>query len=345
MPNRVFPGTVWEMVSPEEAGFEGGKLEGAREWLDDHIGDGAYRLVVVRGGRVVLEWNHGVDRDRRFPIASAAKSIYGNVLGIVAAEGKIASPDAGVIDCYPEMMDVPEGEGPKDGRYVFAKDREITFRQLISNTSGYMKPGEEPGTVFHYQTYGMNILTHALAKVYGLYEVRDPKGSPGFGRLIEEKLAGPIGANWTYSLSNFRLHEKARIHIFGYYCQVHSHALDLARLGWLWCNWGRWEGRQIVPEVWMRASVQVNPDVRAHCPEKEWKYGYGIWTNAEGQLWPELPRSGFTASGAGGHYLSVFPDRGLVIVQNPGPYIQDETGSAARGNPELLGILLDALDG
>lgn len=345
MLNRVFPGRDWGTVPPEEAGFDGGKLEEARGWLDGHIGDGVYRLVVVRGGRVAVEWNHDVDRDRRFPIASAAKSIYGNVLGIVAAEGGIPSPDAGVIGYYPEMMDVPEGEGPKEGRYAFAKDRGITFRQLISNTSGYMKPGEEPGRVFHYQTYGMNILTHALAKVYGLYDVRDPEGSPGFGRLIEEKVAEPIGATWTYSLGNFRLHEKARIPIFGYYCQVHSHALDLARLGWLWCNWGRWGEEQVVPEDWMRASVQVNPDVRTHSPEEEWKYGYGIWTNAEGRLWPKLSHSGFTASGAGGHYLSVFPDRDLVIVQNPGPYRQDAMGSPARGNPELLGMLLDALDG
>jgi len=62
------------------------------------------------------------------------------------------------VDYYPEMMDIAEDEGPKPGRYAFEKDWDITFRQLICNTSGYMKPGEEPGKVFHYQTFGMNIL-------------------------------------------------------------------------------------------------------------------------------------------------------------------------------------------
>ena len=72
-------------------------------------------------------------------------------------------------------MDVPEGTGPKPGRYAFEKDRDLTFRQLICNVSGYMKPGEEPGKVFNYQTFGMNILCHAIATAYGMYDSRDPQ--------------------------------------------------------------------------------------------------------------------------------------------------------------------------
>jgi len=187
----------------------------------------------------------------------------------------------------------------------------------------------------------MNILTHSIAKVYGFYDINDPGGSAGFKKLIEEKLAKIIGTDWAYSLSNFNLHEKARLNIFGYYCQVHSNALDLARLGWLWCNWGKWEDKQVIPEAWMRESVQTAPAIRFNCPKEEWKYGLGIWTNDNGQLWTDLPRNGFTASGAGGHYVSVFPDYGLVIVQNPGNY---KNGNPERGNPELLKIVINALE-
>lgn len=344
MATKVFPKQAWETVSPEAAGFNPGKLAKAKGWLDERIGDKRYRVVIVCDGRLVVEWNHNITRDKRFAIASAAKSIYSNILGIVVDEGKIPSADAKVYDYYPQMMDVPAGEGPKDGRYTFEKDREITFRQLISNTSGYMKPGEEPGKVFHYQTYGMNILTHAIAKVYGFYDINDPEGSAGFKKLIEAKLAKIIGTNWAYSLSNFNLHEKARLNIFGYYCQVHSNAPDLARLGWLWCNWGRWEDKQVIPETWVREAVQTEPAIRANCPEEEWKYGLGIWTNDNGQLWADLPRNGFTASGAGGHYVSVFPDHGLVVVQNPGCYGKDQEGNPERGNPAFLKMVLDAFE-
>jgi len=344
MTTKVYPEQNWETISPVDAGFNQEKLDKVKQWIDTHVEKNHCRFVIVRNGRLVVEWNHNVSRDRKFAIASAAKSIYSNLLGIVVDEGKIPSVDAKVFDYYPEMMDVPEGEGPKDERHAFAKDRGITFRQLISNTSGYMKPGEEPGKVFHYQTYGMNILTHSLAKIYGLYDISDPKGSPGFKTLIEEKLAKIIGANWEYSLSNFSLHEKARINIFGYYCQVHTNALDLARVGWLWCNWGRWQDKQVVPEVWMRASVKTNADILSSSAKEDWKYGHGIWTNDNGQLWPDLPRNGFTASGAGGHYVSVFPDYNLVIVQNPGRYARDKNGNPERGNQELLKMVLDSCE-
>ena len=344
MASKVFPKDKWETISPSDAGFNTEKLSKAKEWLDENVEKDHYRIAIVRGGRLVLEWYHNMDSERRLGIASAAKSVYSNVLGIVVAEGKLPSADARVYDYYPEMMDVPEGEGPKDERYAFEKDREITFRQLIGNVSGYMKPGEDPGKVFHYQTYGMNILTHALAKIYGYYDIRDPEGSPGFKQLIEEKFAPKIGVNWSYSLGNFDLHDKARLNIFGYYCNIHTGPLDFARLGWMWCNWGRWEDEQVVPEDWFRESVKTNQFVLANSPKEGWKYGLGIWTNDNDQLWPGLPTNAFTASGAGGHYLSIFPDYELVVVQNPGRYRRDKEGTPERGNVTMLRLILDALE-
>jgi hypothetical protein len=47
----------------------------------------------------------------------------------------------------------------------------------------------------------------------------------------------------------------------------------------------------------------------------------------------------FTASGAGGHYVTVYPGLELVIVQNPGPYT---TGT--RGNFELQKLVVDAMN-
>jgi len=316
-----------------------GKLHEARRLLDAHVGDGRHRVVIVRRGRLVAEWNHGVARDAQLRLASATKSIFSCMLGIAVAEGKIASADARVVDYYPEAMDVPPGEGPKDGRHVFDKDRAITFRQLVSNTSGYMKPGEEPGKVFHYQTYGMNILTHAIATAYGLYDIRDPEGSPGLKQLVDEKLRIPIGATWAYYLANFDLQPKARIHIFGYYEGVKATALDMARLGWLWRNWGRWQDRRVVPEDWLREATQTAPDIRANCPQDQWRYGYAFWTNDHAQLWPRLPRDSFAACGAGNQFIWVCPSLDLVVVESPGLWEREEENFAA-----LLRLVADACD-
>ena len=112
-------------------------------------------------------------------------------------------------------------------------------------------------------------------------------------------------------------------------------------MGWLWCNWGRWGSTQVVPEGWLRKSVRVNGDLLENAPREQWQYGYGFWSNEYGLLWPNLPRDGFTASGAGGHYVTVFPSQRLVIVQNPGPYRAGP--DASRANGDLLAIVLDAI--
>ncbi len=336
--NSMYPGVEWEHIAPAEAGFDVEKLERAKRWLDDRAGDDkSYRALVVRGGRIAVEWYHGIGAETPARLASATKSIFSSILGIVIDEGCLPSADAKIIDYYPEAFDVPKGEGPKDGRYAFEKDRAITFRQLISNTSGYMKPGEDPGTVFHYQTYGMNILTHALAKIHGLYDINDPEGSPGFKTLVDGKLRVPLQATWGYYLANFDLHPQARIHIFGYYDGVNATARDMARLGWLWRNWGRWKGRQLIPEAWMHEATQTAPDIRANCPKEQWKYGYAFWTNDYGQLWPSLPHDSFAASGAGSQHIWVCPSLDLVVVQSPGLW-----DNQAENDTGLLRFVVDA---
>ena len=344
--SKTYPQAEWERARPAEVGMDAEKVAQVQSWFADASGEKKGRLVIVRGGRVVLEYTHRMSADEKPGIASAAKSIYSNVLGILIEEGGLKSADELVVDHYPEMMEVKEGQGNKPGRYAYPVNRGITFRHLITNVSGYMKPGEAPGKVFNYQSWGMNVLTHALAKLYGLYDVRDPEGRPGFKALIEEKLADKIGASWEYAYTNpeynDRLQRGARLDVFGYYCQVHSTALDLARVGWLWCNWGRWNGEPIVPEAWLRETSAVAPDILANCPREEWTYGHGIWSNSEGELWTTLPREAFGASGAGGHYWTVFPSKGLVVVQNPGPYHAGVR--SAMSNPEMLKMVLDACE-
>ncbi len=333
----TYPDPDWARVAPAEVGLDPQKLAEAEGWLKRHASEGRYRVVIIRGGRLVAEWNYGVAGQEQLALASAAKSIFSCLLGIAIEEGRLPSADAKVVDYYPEMMDVPEGEGPKAGRYAFEKDRGITFRQLICNTSGYMKPGEEPGRTFHYQTYGMNILTHAIAKTYGLYDIRDPEGSPGLKKLVDEKLRIPLGATWGYYQGNFDLHEKARIHIFGYYDGVRSTALDMARLGWLWRNWGRWGSRQLIPEQWLREATRTAPDIRANCPRAQWQYGHGFWTNEHGLIWPSLPRDSYAAAGAGSQLIWVCPSLDLVVVQSPGLYEKKEENDTG-----LLGLVVAA---
>jgi len=247
----------------------------------------------VRGGRVVAEWGRGLDAARRVRLASATKSTFATVLGIAVAEGMVPSADARLADHFPGALDVLPGEGSKPGRHARASDRGITLRQLAANTSGYLKPDEPPGAVKHYQTFGMNVLAHALAATYGAYDPADPEGSPGFALLADTRLRIPLRGSWDYYLNDFEHPEGARLGRFGYFPGIAATARDMARLGWLWCRYGHWAGEQVVPEAWLREATTVQPAEREADPERNVleTYGLGFWTNGEGALWPALPRS------------------------------------------------------
>ena len=335
---RTFPGPKWDRADPAKLGFDPDRLEDARAELEDVAVDSAadprgpsareqnaYRVIVVRNGHIVAEWNNEIAPEDRRGIASASKSVFSCILAIAVAEGKIASADVKLESLFPEALDVLPGEGPKEGRHARAKDREITLRQLIANTSGYLKPDEPPGTVKHYQTYGMNVLTHAIASAYNLYDPSDPERRPGYELLMDTRLRIPMRGSWGYAANNFEYPDGARSGHFGFFRTLRASARDMARLGWLWANYGFWEGEQLVPEAWMREAVEVVPAEREADPDRNMleTYGLGFWTNAEGARWPSLPTDSFAALGAGGHVIWACPSRELVVVEGPGPFYRD----------------------
>ncbi len=246
----------------------------------------------------------------------------------------IGSENDRVVDYYPEMLDVAPGHGPKAGRHAFPENDGITFRQLIGNTSGYLKPGEAPGKVFNYQTFGMNVLAHAIASAYNLYKTSDPERGAGFGTLTEWKIRNPIEGTWSWEYGNFDLHPEARTDVFGYFTGYQMAPRGMARLGWLWLNRGDWNGIQVVPSGWIDNATKVSSEILENEPEDRHVYGLGFWCNDRGQIWPDLPSDSFAASGAGNQHVWVCPSLGLVVVQSPGTY----PSRGAFDSPEQVGF-------
>ena len=76
-------------------------------------------------------------------------------------------------------------------------------------------------------------------------------------------------------------------------------AADLLKLGQLYLDEGRWEGRQIVPAEWVRESTAADSP------------------SAYGLLWwihPVQGQHGFAAIGSNGQLILVMPERRLVVV-------------------------------
>ncbi|WP_230404537.1 MULTISPECIES: serine hydrolase [Undibacterium] len=82
---------------------------------------------------------------------------------------------------------------------------------------------------------------------------------------------------------------------------------DLLKLGQLLVNGGAWNGQQILPKAWVKAttSPQAQVDEQRH-------YGYLLW------LYPYATKSAKYASyqmaGSGGNKVVVFPEQDVVVV-------------------------------
>jgi CubicO group peptidase (beta-lactamase class C family) len=113
----------------------------------------------------------------------------------------------------------------------------------------------------------------------------------------------------------------------------------MARIGYLWLRWGNWEGKQIIPEEYLREATRTAPNIKANCPESQWRYGYAFWVNDHGKMWPDLPGDSYAATGAGRQNIWVCPSLDMVIVQSPGIFISqaDET------NTKLLSLIVKSL--
>ena len=91
-----FPGETWEQKDPGELGFSAEKLNEFGSWVSE-IGMGkTYQFAVSRNGYLVAEWRLGVAADKPQRQASAAKSFYSCVLGIVATMTRSRSPGASI---------------------------------------------------------------------------------------------------------------------------------------------------------------------------------------------------------------------------------------------------------
>lgn len=313
----VFPGAEWAHCAPEEMRMDAKAIQAAREWIWDKSGSAPHSAVIVRHGRLVAEWYKDMATEKKNPMASVCKSVFCSMLGIAVAEGKVRSLDDRLVDYYPEFLECGGEFGANQKQYVTEKDRAVTFRQIAAQISGYMEPSEPPGKIFHYQTFGMATMMHAIAKQYGYYDARNPESKPGDVELIAQKLRDPMGGTWKWRYMNFQFPPQAKKEIFMNYPHLLMTTRDMARLGHLWLNEGWWNGKQIIPLDFQRDAVRVPQITKTHVPAPDWKYGYGLWVNEFGRLWPNLPRDSYSAAGAGGRLIWACPSLRLLVVQNP----------------------------
>jgi CubicO group peptidase (beta-lactamase class C family) len=95
-------------------------------------------------------------------------------------------------------------------------------------------------------------------------------------------------------------------------------ARDMAKLGQLYLDHGRWKGRQVVPADWVRASTQPATRTSVTLGNLSFRYGYQWW------IAPDSAHPFFAAAGYGGQLIAVVPDLGIVLaIAADGPPVED----------------------
>nr|WP_274705082.1 serine hydrolase [Sphingomonas sp. H160509] len=79
---------------------------------------------------------------------------------------------------------------------------------------------------------------------------------------------------------------------------------DMARLGQLYLDRGRWNGRPLIDTAFVDAATRSSP--------RNPDYGYLWWLNTSGRI-SHAPRTMYFAAGARGQFCFVVPERRLIV--------------------------------
>ncbi len=306
----VVPGAAWQNTTPESLGYSSKRLDVLRQWVSTQ--DTASMMVVVQG-RVVFSYG---DVTHPSKIASARKSVLGMLYGKYVHDGSI------------DLDKTVEQLGLEDKQPFLPIEKTATLRQLLAARSGvylptssfgqkgYLPPrgSEAPGAHYLYSNWDFNAAGAAFEKLthQSIYDVlrRDlarPLGMQDYQPALQVKEPDPL-TRWPEYV--MRLSTR-----------------DMARLGLLMLDKGKWRTQQIIPAEWVQYSTNlvtpfrdINPSfLRNYGSPERWGYSGALWWVWDNPAYPGGIYTGpwqgaFTAQGAGGTYISVFPAGNMVIV-------------------------------
>jgi len=314
----VFPGQDWTEVTPESQQVDSAKLQAAIAYMDANFGpDGADELVIVRNGYLI--WK-GPGSDTRHNVWSCTKTFTSTVLGVLIAEG-LCSLDDPAVKYLPELDDDYPAYSQIRLRHLASMSSgyrgqvvNVTPEQPWGEPISYLEPGQllfEPGTQVQYHDHQVFLLARILTRLAGESE------QSVFKRCIANPI-GVIGWDWGISgrVEGIDLNNAAGTPTTP---GIQTTALQMARLGLLYLNRGRWAGRQLLPASFVdEATGNQVPGVGASSFLHR-RYGFYWWTNdiqPDGKRpWPSAPPGAYMSHGHSANFCCVIPEWDMVVVR------------------------------
>ena len=264
-----------------------------------------HSVMILKDGKVVFErWFGDNAPGKDHVMWSVSKTWTTIAVGFAVAEGKFTVDDK-VISFFPD--DLPD-EVSENLAALRVKDlltmsvgHENERPGAIQNTQhGWEKLffahpfPHKPGTKFVYNSPATYMLSSIVRKTTGenLIDYLQP-------RLFEP--LGIEGARWDSNPDGINLGG------WGLYVKTE----DMAKLGQLLLQKGNWDGKQLLPETWIKeattSKILQDPNVDLATSTSDWNQGYCY------QIW-RCRHNGFRADGMYGQFIVVLPEQKAVVV-------------------------------
>lgn len=257
-----------------------------------------HHFMALRHGKVICECNFAPYPKGMWHIThSMCKSITGMAIGMLIEEGKLKL-DENIYDIFSDQINALS----KIFRPVITVENLLTMTSGVTfNESGIVSGNDwlgsflnasvngKPGTEFQYNSLNTYVLSAIVTKRTG----------ETLTEYLTPRLFGPLGITKYYWETCPKGITKGGWGLF--LC-----AEDMAKLGQLYLQRGKWNGQQLVSEYWIEISTA------RHLKTQNDTYGYGY------QLWMEQRPGSFEYNGMLGQNVIIYPDMDMVLVTNAG---------------------------
>jgi len=296
-----WPTHGWQATTPEEQGMDSGQLVDMLKIIRDSDLN-VDSVAIVRNGYMVLDsYFYPFPENTKHNLYSASKSVMSILIGIALEQQLIKDVNQPVLSFFPEktIADIDE------------KKKKLTLENLLTMTTGMacedsyrhgrrglyemmassdwaqhvldLKMIEPPGDVFEYCNGATYLLSAILQKTSGkrsLDFARQHLFAP-LGIKDAEWAVNPQGIDWGFADLRLLPH-------------------DMAKIGWLFLNQGKWDHNQMVSSDWVKDSIhrQIKAGTIAEF------YGYQWW----------VEKDYYAAIGSGGQFIFVSPEQNIVAV-------------------------------
>ncbi|MCP4543240.1 MAG: serine hydrolase [Chloroflexi bacterium] len=302
-----WPTQGWRTSTPEEQGVDSEMLDEMFETIQEQ-GYGIDSVTVIRNGHMVADATfRSFQPDSRHIIHSCTKSIVSALIGIAIDEGYIESVDQPILDIFSERtvanLDVDKEAMTLEHVLMMASGLEcrdsylyrwagIREMQRSDDWVQFMLDlpmAEPPGTRFEYCNGGSFLLSAIIQETTGMTAAE----------FADERLFGPLG------ISDVRWPSNPNGITIGW-GDLRMRPHDMAKIGYLYLNEGRWDGEQIVPADWVATSTRKH--ISATLQDG---YGYQWWVTGDADR--QRPRV-YMALGYAGQFIFVVPEKALVVA-------------------------------